>query len=564
MTDIFEGLNEEQREAVAAIEGPLLIVAGPGTGKTMTLVRRISYLVERGVNPSEILAVTFTNRAAREMRERTDLLLGKTGREVRIGTFHLLGLQIMREAFHHEFRVCGPKEQSDILAGIAGDRKAGQKIGEKIGRVKDLMEKADDELKPLFDAYQSRLCEKGLYDFEDLIRIPIEILDARVSCGGFGTGFQYIMVDEYQDINPAQYRLMRSILNGHENLCAVGDSDQAIYGFRGADMENFLRFETDFPRARRIILSRNYRSSKIIVSASSDLIRHNRRRIDKELGAVKEEGTAIILLTVPDEKAEAKAIVREIEHRMGGTSHFSIDRSLGSGTIWGDGHGFSDFAVIYRINTQAGTLEEAFFDSGMPFQVVRGGGPAGAARMTEILRKRMEEGINCSDLPELVNSLCIEAEASEKDRALLFQIVSAYSDLPADQALLLIMDELSLLSSGDSFDPKADAVSLMTLHSAKGLEFKTVFIAGAEDGLTPSLMAKGEFEKEEERRLFYVGMTRAKDELIFTRAQSRFMYGERRTTCPSPFLGEISQQWLERRDVQKSATRAGKKQMKLF
>jgi superfamily I DNA/RNA helicase len=529
---IFDGLNEAQKKAVMTTEGPLLIVAGPGTGKTLTIVRRIAYLVSQGVKPENILAVTFTNRAAREMKERTGATLGEGAGNIFIGTFHLLGLRIMRESRGDEFVILSRDDQVELLMSLLKcPAKKARQAADRISRIKNSPDDRDSETQTVFDGYQSALNQKNAVDFDDLILLPTDILQNDPS-NRFRNRFTHIMVDEYQDINPAQYLLLKQLTQSCASLCAIGDSDQAIYAFRGADIGDFLNFEKDFPGAVRIMLSENYRSTGAILDAANALIGNNRARIDKKVIATREQGSRITILSVPDDRAEGEAVVREIEARIGGTSHHQM-RQRGTAHDRSDrSYRFSDFCVIFRTNAQARTLEEAFSASGIPYQVI---GRKGSAQTKEI-----------QETLAYLNSLAHPEGGGETER-------------PGDQ-------ESKLLSEADYFDPRAETVTLMTLHAAKGLEFPVVFIAGVEDGLIPYTLRMDEVDNEEERRLFYVGMTRAKDELYLIHARSRFIHGQRIAPSVSPFIAELPQSCKEESAVADKVKKEKpeKKQMGLF
>jgi superfamily I DNA/RNA helicase len=295
----------------------------------------------------------------------------------------------------------------------------------------------------------------------------------------------------------------------------VGDADQAIYAFRGADLENFLNFEKDFPGAARITLSENYRSSGIIVNAAGSLIKLNERRIDKGLVPTRGKGVPVAVVSVPDERAEGAAIIQEIEERIGGTSHYQIMHGSGRGDSERSFR-FSDFAVIFRTHAQAKALEEAFAASGIPYQMI--------GRRSSAQAKEIEETL------AYLQSLIHPDDTTGSGR--------------------IDAQEAKLLTAADFFDPRADAVTLMTLHMAKGLEFPVVFITGCEDGLVPCTIMRDGVDIEEERRLFYVGMTRAKDELYLIHARNRFLYGRRLAPSPSPFIGEIPKEFISRISVQ--------------
>ncbi|MDR2017417.1 MAG: UvrD-helicase domain-containing protein [Syntrophobacterales bacterium] len=565
MSRLLEGLNEEQRQAAITISGPVLVSAGPGTGKTLTIVRRIAYLVDHGVRPEEIIAVTFTNRAAREMRERVDEFMGSRASGMFIGTFHLLGLRIIKENLKNGMAVCDRRRQIDILEPLSGGRRRAEQMAEAISRIKSLMEEPQDmEVSKLCKAYDDELRRQSLYDFDDLIRIPLAILDDEAVAAQYKKVFRYVMVDEYQDINQAQHRLTRRLTDGDSNICAVGDPDQAIYAFRGADMKNFLNFETDFPGASMITLTRNYRSSKTILDAASGVIRHNRERPAKNIEAIRARGMEITVISAPDERREAEIIVKEIESRMGGTSHYDLMKRTDDFDCSDGSCGFLDFAVIFRTNSQVKVLEEAFFESGMPYRVVRGEASAGIKQVAEALKERADESLSVLDIHDFVIALCEEKDVTEDDLAFLCQITYAYGSLPASEAIDAVLNELVLLSTGDGYDSRAQAITLMTMHAAKGLEFKVVFIAGVEDGLIPFGIVAEKTEIEEERRLFYVGMTRAKDELLLTRARSRFLRGRRNVSRPSPFLLEIPKEFIKERVVEDKRLAQKQRQMKLF
>lgn len=516
-SSIFHGLNDSQKKAVMTVNGPLLVVAGPGTGKTLTIVRRIAWLVQKGVSPDHILAVTFTNHAAREMKARTESLLGASASGIFIGTFHVLGLRIIRENADRDVTLFDREEQAGILKSLMkGPARTIQQALERISRIKNRQEEADRESGALLETYQAAMEQKNALDFDDLIRMPAQLLEDEALRQRYRERFKYIIVDEYQDINPAQYRLLRLLAGEKGNLCAVGDSDQAIYSFRGADLGNYLNFEKDFPAAGRVALSQNYRSTGTILGAADRVIRKNQQRIEKSVAATRDMGGPVVVYSVPDERAEAAAIIEEIELRMGGMTHESAGRSSRNGGSEGSFR-FSDIAVIYRTNAQARALEDAFAASGIPFQVL---GKSGSAQ-------RREAEATLAFLKTLAG-LQASADAGGNRR----------SDA-----------EARLLTEADFFDPRADAVALMTMHMAKGLEFRAVFIAGCEEGLLPCTVMKDGVDREEERRLFYVGMTRAKDELLLLHTRRRFLYGQSMGGKISPFAGDIPRELCESRVV---------------
>jgi len=512
---LLDGLNEAQQKAVMTTEGPLLVNAGPGTGKTLTIVRRIAWLVRKGVPAGNILAVTFTNRAAREMKERTDALLGEAAAPIFIGTFHLLGLRILREQ-GRDFTLLNRDEQAEILKTVV--KSGAQALQQELDRISAYKNALGREARPpdSYASYQAALAERGALDFDDLIRLPVELLQDEGLRRACRERFTHIIVDEYQDINPVQERLLRLLCPEQGNLCAVGDADQAIYSFRGADPGNFLDFEKDFSGGRRIDLVLNYRSTATIVAAADRVIGRNQKRIAKQLTPTGGQGDPIVLYSVPDDRGEGAAIIDEIELRMGGMAHEAASESSRLETARRS-YRFSDFAVIYRTNAQARALEDAFAASGIPFQVI--------GKPNSMQRKEAEE--------TLAFLRALAGTVAGTDRAQL---------RPGSP-------EARLLTEADFFDPRADAVALLTMHMAKGLEFPVVFVAGCEDGLVPCTIMKDGIDLEEERRLFYVGMTRAKDQLVLLHARKRFLYGRSLGQKTSPFVREIPTGLIESRIV---------------
>jgi DNA helicase II / ATP-dependent DNA helicase PcrA len=556
MIDALEGLNEGQKEAVLTTDRHVLVVAGPGTGKTLTIVRRIAHLIACGTVPADILAVTFTNRAAREMRERLSALLGKDAGGVFIGTFHLLGLRILRDA-GMVFSICSREDQIRVLQSIMNcTQKAARDMAESISRAKNLVEPAYGETVAVMEAYQTALKDGGMCDFDDLIGLPFDLIRE----GKAARGFSHIVVDEYQDISPGQYQLLRSLTRPSTKVCAVGDSDQAIYGFRGADLRNFLDFRRDFPDATTVVLKENYRSTEAIVDAANAVIRNNRQRIEKDLNARGVRGASVTLVSVPDERTEAEIVVREIEGRFGGTSHFRLAGLTDSVDFSESTYSFSDFAVLFRTNGQAKVFRDAFSSWGIPCQVVGEKAFERRTALIEKLKARRQTLMPGLAIEEMVGDTGMEAE----EKAMFAAFTAAYGGLPADEALSRMIDELSLLGGADAFDPRADAVALMTMHMAKGLEFKVVFLAGAEAGLIPLALGHEEADTEEERRLFYVGMTRAKEDLFIIHAKTRFLYGRRLPGSPTPFLSEIPQELVKKSILSDKTKKKEGKQMGLF
>lgn len=574
-TRILAGLNESQREAVTAINGPLMVIAGPGTGKTLTIVRRIAYLVHRGAHPGSILAVTFTNRAAQEMRGRTGAVLGKAAGGVFIGTFHMLGLAIIRDNKPGNLTVCTREEQVKLLKTVLDDpgRKA-EEAADSMSRFKNLLEDGDEKMRALYDRYQAALRSKDLLDLDDLILTPMEMLSDHALLQRYRDRFRHIIVDEYQDINPAQYRFLRLLAGEGGNICVVGDADQAIYAFRGADVTNFLNFEKDLPGARRITLSHNYRSTAVIVNASDAMIEKNAQRIERTLSPVKKGGVPITIASVPDERAEGEFIVSEIEARIGGTSHYRLMNAR-SGDLGPDAtFAFSDFTVIFRTNAQAEALGEVFRTSGIPYQIIGGRYQGKRKDIAEIADRIREyaagDGVTTLTGTARSHSCIMEVleglAAGSKDPFYLslYDLMRFHIAEGNIRTIDDCLNMLSLLTPLDDFDALADCVTLMTLHGAKGLEFRVVFITGAEDGLIPYSLRDGQDDREEERRLFYVGMTRAKEELFLLHARSRALYGRNTAPLLSPFVRDIPEVFTRTVALKDRARKRHKKQMKLF
>jgi len=572
---ITENLNAGQKEAVRKTAGPALVVAGPGTGKTLTIVNRIAHLIYQGVSPENILAVTFTNRAALEMRERIHALLGDISRRVFLGTFHLLGLRIIRENATNGFVIYNREEQVKLLKPLLkGTRLKAADIADKISHVKGLVLHPPDNLKAIFDEYRSTMHTKNALDFDDLILKPVEMFKDTELLTRYRERFRHIIIDEYQDINPAQYRFLRLLAGGKANICAVGDPDQAIYAFRGADVENFLNFERNFTGVSRVTLDQNYRSSGNIVRSSSVMIKHNIKRIEKRLCATKDEGSRVVVASVPDERAEGEFVVHEIESRVGGLSHYRLSKAACENNFSGSSYCFADFAVIFRTNNQAKEIEGALSDAGIPCRVLGRGHATEGAMQTDIVSslKRYsnttENRDNLFEMKAIEFLQCFAKELSlESDEATALTdnikliIGGAWTEATAGD----IINELNLLAPADDYDPRADVVTLMTLHMAKGLEFRVVFISGVEDGLIPYKATNGSEDTEEERRLFYVGMTRAKDELFLVHGRSRFRHGRMLIQSPSPFLCEIPEEYIRKITIPDRAKKSRQnKQMNLF
>ena len=551
---ILSGLDTDQRRAAEVTSGSLLIVAGPGSGKTRTLTHRIAHLVaNQGVSPDECLAITFTTRAAGEMRERLQTLLPGAGEGVPVHTFHSFGLAVLRAHWNaaglqRGFRIATDDERVKLLRDALdlSERKARGRLGAISRARRTAAPPAGDGASEAEEAYRREMELRNWIDFDDLVIRAADVLESDPS-----TRFEYrrrhpfVSIDEYQDVDAEQVRLVRQLAAPDGNVCAIGDPDQAIYRFRGADVRFFSEFREHFPGTRVVSLARNYRSDRNIVALSSQVIApagSGRRSVP----VLEDAPDLVTIHEAPTEKAEAEFIVHSLEQALGGHSFFSIDSGR-SAESEGRDPSFSDFAVLYRTEAQAPPLVEALARSGMPFQQRshrRLLDHPGVAALVDALREAPETGSVRERLEALRpgdgDGRAAEAQAA---RELLGPVAEACGD-DTDRFLA----ELALGIEVDTWDPRADRISLLTLHAAKGLEFPVVFIAGCEDGLLPLKWGRTDpADLEEERRLFYVGITRAKSKLFLTRAGKRLVRGKVRERAPSPYLADIEERLLERR-----------------
>lgn len=659
---LSERLNEAQQEAIEHTGGALLIVAGPGTGKTFTLTHRIARLLRKGIaGPEQILAVTFTNKAAREMAKRLDKILKNPEimNRVTIKTFHALCLDIIRlessalgmkhavtvsltpgaELLQQAVTILNETDRTRLVkAAMERDldnspsRLHTGEIADLISRVKQLLISPEDDLAgnvpeplldrfpPIYKTYQEILDENHFLDFDDLVFKTVRLLETHHDIlEKYQKRFSFISVDEYQDINYAQYRLIRILAPEGHDICVIGDPDQAIYGFRGADVRYFHRFCEDYPGAKTILLKQNYRSTETILRASGQLIGADDK---KSIWSGIHGAKALTVTELPTERAEAEYIVKTIEEEVGGISHFSMDSGRIDRLQTKKERGFSDFAVLYRIKEQGKAMEEAFARSGIPFQMVgyerlkdrtgimelisylkagwsiardldverilnfpsRGIGRStlrelkqwskmkGYSLMTTVGRSDEVSGLKpgprnrlrifSKDLNQLKETL-IGMSLHEQIRHVLnrFSIMDAMDGNKAfEEDLTLFLDlsgsfgnlgmdflaNLALEDWQDRYDPGAEKVSLLTMHAAKGLEFPVVFIAGCEDGVIPYQREKGEHgDLLEEKRLFYVALTRAQEKIYLTHAKKRLLFGRRTLQHPSPFLAAVEEDLKE-------------------
>jgi DNA helicase-2/ATP-dependent DNA helicase PcrA len=554
---LLDALDPEQRTAAETVDAPLLIVAGPGTGKTRTLTHRLAHLIaERGVEPERCLAVTFSRRAAAEMEERLAGLIPEAAGRILVATFHGLGLTILREQAGEAGRVALPAERAEIVQELFGVTPAkAERLLEEIGEIRRREEKDERIL-----LYEQALERRNLLDFDDLLLKPLALLRERPDlAAAYRERFRWISIDEYQDIDPRQYDLVRLLAPSEANLCAIGDPDQSIYGFRGADVGFFLRFREDWPTARVVRLTRNYRSTRIVVEAASQAIRPASLVPDRRLVAVR-DGIAprIVIQPAASERAEAELVVHTLERLVGGTTSFSFDSGrVGAGE--GEELSFDDVAILYRTDSQVPPLIEALGRAGIPFQkrshrplaeqpgvrvllpiLEKAMEKAGPGRRVEALLEQAVQGLTSDDLlPDPPVRTAVLA-AAELLRPLA---VRSGGDLDAFLAAVALGGEV------DTWDPRAERVSLLTLHAAKGLEFPVVFLVGCEDGLLPLAWPGAEgADLAEERRLFFVGITRAGSRLFLFHSRKRMLRGEMREARPSPFLADFAEALLERRE----------------
>ncbi|WP_068013928.1 UvrD-helicase domain-containing protein [Rhodoplanes sp. Z2-YC6860] len=535
---LLGGLDADQALAAEAIEGPVVVTAGPGSGKTRMLTHRIAHLVvERGVPAAACLAITFTRRATEELRARLATLLGRRAQDIAVHSFHSLGLTILRA--HSDalglapgFRIADEAERKAALADamqISATR-AGQLL-RSISVLKRTGAAGDGIEREALAALRRLGRENNWVDFDDLVALTVELLERDEAIAqSWRARFAHVLADEFQDVDEQQYRLLRLLAGPNGNLCVIGDRNQAIYGFRGADSTCFTRFATDFPGARTLRLNRNYRSTGTIVTASSAVV-----GMPVE-GIIRPMQEPIALHAAASEDDEAGFVAETIETLMGGHDLLTAHRGkAGRNTL-----SFADFSVLYRTDAQSAALRTAFDRAGIPFKKSSPQPLAGHAGVEAILAALTEHREALADL-ELPARIAMAAErALETDIAAVAEAkgwitaLAALENVAGDETHL--REQIALATEADFRDPRADRVSLLTMHAAKGLEFAVVFVVGMEDGLTPFSWEESQDIDPEERRLFYVAMTRAKDRLFLSRAAERFWRGARRALPPSRFL----------------------------
>ncbi|MEV4315938.1 UvrD-helicase domain-containing protein [Actinocrispum sp. NPDC049592] len=554
---LLDGLDPDQRAAASIVEGQLLIVAGPGTGKTRTLTHRIAHLVsDHDVAPENCLAITFTRRAAEEMRERLAALVDG---DVTVATFHQFGLRILREqhavlGLAPDFSVADESTRLSVLREILGDEAPGlRKALEDISRVKRTVaaglaasaagelpmgEEIDGDLIGLVERYDKAMTSRDLVDFDDLLAMPVTLLSRQIDLvEHYRARYKWICVDEYQDVDELQYRLLQELTPPHGNLCAIGDPDQAIYSFRGSDVGFFLRFQRDYPNARTVQLTRNYRSSPVIVAGAVAAIKPSTLVPDRDLQAMREGGQRIGIYPAASEDAEAQFVVQTIEELLGGSSFHSRDSGRVSGDGVQGGLSFDDIAVLYRTDAQARPVMEALSREGLPFQK-RSHSPLSKHAGVQELLKHFVPGP--AETMSLLRQAAACADPSLGDE--VSDALELLAPLASKRSPESFVAELTLGAEVDTWDPRANRISLLTLHASKGLEFPVVFIVGCAAGVLPIQWAT---EDDEERRLFFVGVSRAQTHLYLSHR------GE-----PSPFLRALHDDRLVERLVGKTSQRS--------
>ena len=646
MTDLLESLNPVQRKAVQHTEGSLLLLSGAGSGKTRVITHRIAYLIRHhDVSPYNILAVTFTNKAAGEMRSRLENLIGSISQHLWAATFHSTCARILRKdieqlGYSRSFTIYDTADQLTLIKEILKQlqlresdnhpkailstiSKAKNELTTPEMYAKTVSDFFEQRVEQIYRMYQDRLRENNALDFDDLIMLTVNLLESRSDVLGFyQSKFRYILIDEYQDTNHSQYRLVNALAKKHRNICAVGDDDQSIYSWRGADINNILDFERDYPNTTVLRLEQNYRSTQNILEAAYEVVRNNSMRTEKKLWTQNKMGECIRCFEALDENEEANVVLREIER-------------------WREkGVKYGECVIFYRINAQSRTFEDALRKANIPYQIVGSvrfyerleiknimaylrviANPADAISLKRIINvprrgigettlQRLELFARAADISLLeaikrVGEVATLREA-ERDKVRIFaqliesfkaedsaahtieqlldrsgylkslmqegtieaqnrienvrELVTAaveYDERETEPTLAGFLEMITLVADIDTMDDKSDVVTLMTLHSAKGLEFPIVFMVGMEEGLLPHQRSfSSEAELEEERRLCYVGLTRAKEQVYLTYARERRQYGSTDYRMPSRFIEEIPHELLNREEVYKPSHRA--------
>ncbi len=636
MQEILNGLNDKQYESVINTEGPLLVIAGAGSGKTKVLTHKIAYLIqEKNVLPWNILAITFTNKAANEMKERITGLVGETAKDIWMGTFHSICVRILRKhieqiGYDSSFIIFDTSDQKSLIKKCLkelqiDDKQFSEKsVQAEISNAKNEMLEPEqyafkahgdfrrEKIATVYELYQKRLKENNAIDFDDIINFTIKIFNEQPEIANYySSKFRYILVDEYQDTNKSQFTLVKMLAEVHQNITVVGDNDQGIYSFRGADISNILNFEKDFKNTKIIKLEQNYRCTGNILKAANAIIKNNETKYEKKLWTQNDEGTLPKVYSADNEYDEASFIVDQISRLK-------------------ENYKYSDFAVLYRMNTQSRAIEDILRREAIPYKMVgglkfyerkeikdiisylrlaqnpsdnlslmrvinepkRGIGKTSLDQveqmanhhetsMYEIIKDANLYGLNrvylkSRDFIDLIEDArnkkdtmsvsefiqymlkksgyikaledekTIEAENRIENLEEFLTVAIEFEKEEAENTLQDFLEGMTLSSDIDNVEETEDSVTLMTLHSAKGLEFPVVFLVGMEEGIFPGYRAIGEPEAiEEERRLCYVGVTRAREKLFLTCSKMRTVFGSTSCNLPSRFLEEIPQELLD-------------------
>ena len=531
---ILAALDADQAAAAEAVDGPLIVTAGPGSGKTRLLTHRLAYLVcEKQVPAESCLAVTFTRRATQELQERLSALLVPGTGQCSVHSFHSLGLAILRA--HGEtiglkpgFRIAGEAERRVALAKELQVTEArAATLLKAVSVLKRTGGAGRGEDAMALEACRRLSREQNWVDFDDLVALAVELLERNAAIAQrWQSRFRYICADEFQDVDEQQYRLLHILARQHGNLCVIGDPNQAIYGFRGADAACFTRFAQDFPQARSLRLGKNYRSTGTIVKAAAQVIGTG---VPSDI--IRPMLDPITLHAAASERSEADFVAQTIEDLIGGHDMLAANRNKDAAKPLS----FADFAVLYRTDAQAAVLRDALDHAGIPFKK-SSPAPIAAQKTVQVLLDAMEQREE-TPLSERIMAAC-DALRSE-DAGMLAEARRWLAALADGNDMDLLREKAALATEADFWDARADRVSLLTMHAAKGLEFAVVFIVGMEDGIVPFAWAEESRSDAEERRLFYVAMTRAKDRLFLTRAMQRQWRGQLRSLPPSPYLAMI-------------------------
>ena len=653
MSDLLNGLNDRQKEAVEYLDGPLLILAGAGSGKTRVLTYKIAYLLEKKiVKPWEILAITFTNKAAKEMKERVEGLVGAEAQDMWLGTFHSVCVRILKReiellGYSRDFNIFDEIDKDKVIKEVMKKLNIDDKIyptgliKAEISKAKEVMKDdkqyakdaqgdfRKEEIAKVYTMYQQTLRTNNSIDFDDIIMLTVQLfLEHPDRLAYYQEKYKYVLVDEYQDTNKTQFLLISLLTAGTGNICVVGDESQSIYGFRGADITNILNFEKEFPSAKIIKLEENYRSTKNILNAANEVIKNNSSKIDKVLWTQNKEGEKINYKTLNNEYEEVEYVVETID---------DLCRK--------ENKKYSDFAVLFRTNAQARVLEEVFMRTGTPYKLIggikfyarkeikdiisylklinnkndnialkriinepkRGIGDTALDKLDNMAQEKgmsifelIQDNMNLAGLRsagniilfrDMMNDLMANKETFKvSDLIKRVLKVSGYEDMlnaegtketeirfenlmefigvaiefeneNAENTLEDFLDSIALVSDVDNLDESTEAVTLMTMHSAKGLEFDDVFLVGMEEGLFPSKRSiEEDASTEEERRLCYVAITRAKDQLFLTNTKKRTLYGSTSFSLPSRFIDEIPDNLLTEDSIENKESRGIKRQ----